>query len=74
MRLLAKDVIISKDPFMDPQNKEEIDKRFSEQNIIIEQLRGENSNLEITLHEKEMELMKLKDLDEENNQAPKSQK
>lgn len=39
LRGLAKDVIQSKDPLMDPQQKLQIDKRFMEQNVIIGKLR-----------------------------------
>ena len=59
---------------MNPQHKAEVDKRFHEQNQIIEQLRQENSSLEINIHEKEMELMRIKDNLDETNQPPKSQK
>jgi chromosome segregation ATPase len=58
---------------MDPQQKLEIDKRFLEQNMIIETMRGENSILEQALHDKEMEILRLKDSTQENQQAPKSQ-
>jgi hypothetical protein len=58
---------------MDPKQKLEIDKRFLEQNMIIETMRSENSILEQTLHDKEMEILRLKDSTQENQQAPKSQ-
>ena len=42
LREVAKELAQSKNVFMDPKQRNEIDKRFMEQNIIIEQLRNEN--------------------------------
>lgn len=73
MRILAREVITSKDPLMDPQQRSEIDKRFLEQNMIIEALRNENSDLEQALHDREMEILRLKDNTQESQQAPRNQ-
>ena len=72
--MLARNVITAKDPLMDPVQKLELDRRFNGQNIIIEQLRTEHTELEQMLHEKEMEVIKLKDRLEDDNQRPKSRK
>ena len=74
LRILARSVITSKDPLMDPMQKNELDKKFNDQIIIIEQLRGEHSELEGMLHEKEMELIQLKDKIEDNTPGHKSNK
>lgn len=57
---------------MDPKQRSEIDKRFLEQNMIIEALRNENSDLEQALHDREMEILRLKDNTQESQQAPKN--
>lgn len=74
LRQLAKDVIRWKDPLMDPQQKLEIDKRFMEQNMIIEQLRNENVQLENAFHDREMEVLRLKELVDENPENERSNK
>lgn len=57
---------------MDPQQKSEIDKRFMEQTMIIEQLRNENANLENAFQEREMEVLRLKELIDENENPQKT--
>ena len=74
LRQLAKDVIRWKDPLMDPLQKQEIDKRFMEQNMIIEQLRNENVQLENAFHEREMEVLRLKELVDDSPENNKSNK
>lgn len=59
---------------MDPVQKLELDRRFNGQNIIIEQLRTEHTELEGIIHQKEMEVINLKDQLEDGNQRPKSRK
>lgn len=57
---------------MDPQQKSEIDKRFMEQTMIIEQLRNENANLENAFQDREMEVLRLKELIDENENPQKT--
>lgn len=71
LRGLARDIIKCKDPLMDPQQKSEIDKRFMEQTMIIEQLRNENANLENAFQDREMEVLRLKELIDENENPQK---
>lgn len=59
---------------MDPQQKLEIEKRFMEQNMIIEQLRNENVQLENAFHEREMEVLRLKEFVDENPENDRSNK
>lgn len=74
LRILSREVIKSKDPLMDPQQKQEIDKKFMEQNMIIEQLRAENSDLERALHDKEMEYIRLQEQSSIMNDPKKADK
>ncbi|CAI2387658.1 unnamed protein product [Moneuplotes crassus] len=74
LRILAKGVITSKDPLLDNQTRHELEQRFHDQTMIMERLRGENRNLEQLLHEKEIEIIHLKDLSAENKERPKSNK
>jgi len=59
---------------MDPKQRNEIDKRFMEQNMIIEQLRNENAELEKAYHNKEMEFLSIKDQNNKSDQAQKTTK
>lgn len=75
LRALAKDIIVSKDPLMDPKQRSEIDKKFMEQNMIIEQLRSENSELEDAyLKCRENEQLNAAPIAEEAKQPSKSQR
>ncbi|CAI2363378.1 unnamed protein product [Moneuplotes crassus] len=74
LRRLAKGVISSKDPLFDNQTRHELEQRFHEQTMIMERLRGENRNLEQLLHEKEMEIIHLKDLSPDHRERSKSNK
>ena len=51
---------------MDPRQKSEIDKRFIEQNMIIDQLRNENAELNKALHDRDMELSQIKEQTDQN--------
>lgn len=59
---------------MDNHTRHELEQRFHEQTMIMERLRGENRQLEHFLHEKEIELIKLKDERGEREERPKSNK
>lgn len=59
---------------MDPRQRYEIDKRFMEQNIIIEQLRNENSELEQAYRQKDHELQHYKDINLKSQDAQKNTK
>lgn len=61
LKEIIQELVKSKDPLMDPKQRNEIDKKFMEQNIIIEQLRSENVELEKAYHDKEMELLSVRD-------------
>jgi len=71
---LTREIIRSKDPLSDPNQKMEIEKRFEEQNQIIEQLKSDNNQLENAFHERQIEIMNLQEQINDSNSPQNQQK
>lgn len=71
LRQQLEEVIRSKDTFADPQEVRIIEERFQQQDLLIQQLRGEGQQLALTLNQREEELRQARDQQERQKKGGK---
>eukprot|EP00347_Sterkiella_histriomuscorum_P007882 403347201 len=74
LRHQLEEVIKSKDTFADPEEMKLIESRFQQQDLLIEQLRQDNTQLAMIFNQKDMELNQIREVLNQHEQKSKSSK